>query len=121
MVCHAANRAYCESLGDYSQPFWGAAPEWQRQSTLNGVRFHLGFLETGRHASPSASHEAWLDEKSRAGWKYGPSKDPMQKTHPCCRPYRELPVEQRVKDYIFASIVDSMYTALQKETSLAAS
>ena len=31
-VCHEVNRAYCQALGDDSQPTWEEAPEWQRAS-----------------------------------------------------------------------------------------
>ena len=40
-VCYAANRAYCQTLGDNSQPAWEEAPEWQRTSAINGVSFQL--------------------------------------------------------------------------------
>src|SRR5690606_2187974 len=41
-VAHEINRAYCTALGDDSPPPWDEAPEWQRVSALEGVRFHLG-------------------------------------------------------------------------------
>jgi hypothetical protein len=100
-VCHEVNRAYCLSLGDSSQPSWKNAPEWQKFSAINGVRFHLDNPGT----LPSASHEKWLEEKLATGWKYGLVKNPDTKEHPCCVPYDQLPVEQRAKDYIFSSIV----------------
>lgn len=31
-VCHEVNRAYCQALGDNSQPTWEEAPQWQRQN-----------------------------------------------------------------------------------------
>ena len=40
-VAHTVNKAYCETLGDYSQPSWDEAPEWQKASALQGVEFHL--------------------------------------------------------------------------------
>ena len=40
-VCHEVNRAYCEALGDTSQPAWEDAPEWQRKSAMKGVELHL--------------------------------------------------------------------------------
>ena len=55
-VCHEANRAYCEAMGDNSQVDWGSAPEWQRSSAVNGVKFHVANPGSG----PSASHESWL-------------------------------------------------------------
>lgn len=100
-VAHEINRAYCEALGDTSQPTWEQAPNWQRDSAINGVRFHL----ENPNASPSHSHESWLAEKAATGWKYGPVKDPEAKEHPCFVPYDELPVEQRAKDYLFRAVV----------------
>lgn len=99
-VCHESNRAYCETLGDYSQLPWSNAPEWQRSSAINGVHFHLT-----NEAGPEASHENWLKYKLAEGWAYGPVKDPAQKLHPCCVPYARLPVNQQLKDSIFHAIV----------------
>jgi hypothetical protein len=39
-VCHEVNRAYCESLGDMSQPSWEDAPQWQKDSAMLGVKLH---------------------------------------------------------------------------------
>ncbi|WDS51359.1 hypothetical protein SeF6a_040 [Salmonella phage SeF6a] len=101
-ICHEANRAYCKSVGDDSQLPWEQSPAWQRESACKGVIFHL----TGDR-KPSESHESWMAEKEAEGWVYGPVKDPQTKQHPCMVPYGELPVQQRSKDYIFKSIVDS--------------
>jgi hypothetical protein len=100
-LAHEVNRAYCQSLGDDSQPAWENAPDWQRQSAINGVQFHLAHPE----ASPAHSHEQWLAEKTATGWKYGPVKDPEKKEHPCFVPYDQLPAEQRAKDYLFRGVV----------------
>ena len=102
-VCHEANRGYCKALGDDSQPPWEDAPDWQKESARNGVKFHIANPD----ADPEASHENWLKEKLADHWTYGPVKDVEKKEHPCCLPYKELPVEQRAKDYIFRSIVHS--------------
>ena len=103
-VCHEVNRAYCAALGDHSQLIWEEAPDWQRTSAINGVRFALQHP----HAGPEASHESWLREKAEAGWKWGPVKDPERKEHPCFMPYLHLPVEQRAKDYIFQAVARSL-------------
>jgi RyR domain len=112
-VCHEANRAYCQTLGDYMQPEWEYAPEWQIQSARNGVAFHLNELEHGRTPAPSASHEHWLAEKRADGWKYGPVKNPETKEHPCFVPYEELPLDQRRKDYLFAAICKAFADSAQ--------
>lgn len=100
-VCHQVNRAYCEALGDDSQPIWDAAPEWQRDSVVNGVVF----VANNPNVGPAAAHESWLAQKEADGWVYGEVKDAEAKTHPCCVSYDELPVEQRAKDHIFRAIV----------------
>jgi hypothetical protein len=103
-VCHEANKALCESLGDMSQVSWDEAPEWQKQSAINGVLYNLN----NPNAPASASHDNWLEEKRVAGWKYGAVKDAEKKEHPCFVPYEELPLEQQAKDHLFKGIVSSL-------------
>lgn len=100
-LAHEVNRAYCASIGDGSQVSWEEAPEWQRHSAIAGVEFTL----TNPGAPPSASHESWLKQKEADGWKYGPVKDAERKEHPCFVPYDQLPLDQRVKDYLFQGVV----------------
>lgn len=114
-VCHEANRAYCATIGDNSQPAWEDAPDWQKQSAIVGVKFNLAALERGEDPTPEASHESWLAEKERDGWKYGPVKDAEKKEHPCFVPYEKLPFEQRLKDHIFGSIVGTFVYAHKVE------
>jgi RyR domain len=104
-ICHQANKAYCESLGDRSQLDWEAAPEWQRQSALNGVLFRTECPNTGGYAG---SHENWLKEKVADGWIYGEVKDVEAKKHPCMVEWSELPKAQQFKDRLFCAIVDAL-------------
>jgi len=110
-ICHEANRAYCETLGDMSQPRWEEAPDWQKDSARNGVKFHFAQHATGVNPLPSASHDKWLEQKRAEGWKWGRVKDPAKKEHPCFLPYDELPIEQRLKDYIFGAICEAFVEA----------
>lgn len=103
-VCHEANRAYCATLGDTSQPPWEEAPEWQQKSALNGVTLHIKHPEAG----PERSHESWLAEKVADGWVYGPTKNPDAKQHPCVVPFGDLPIEQQRKDFLFRAIVHAL-------------
>lgn len=100
-ICHEANKAYCESIGDQSQPYWRSAPKWQKDSAIKGVESHLS-----EDFSPEQSHNLWWEHKIAQGWKYGTEKDPDKKTHPCMIKYGDLPVEQRRKDFLFKAIVD---------------
>jgi hypothetical protein len=103
-VCHEVNRAYCEALGDTSQPPWEKAPDWQKSSALIGVAYH----REHRDSTPADSHTSWLAEKKAAGWKYGPKKDPEKKEHPCFLPFEQLPKEQQAKDFLFRAVVRSL-------------
>ena len=103
-VCHEANRIFCQTLGDHSQPSWHGVPTWQHNSATNGVEFHL----TNPDASPSASHENWLAQKEAEGWVYGETKDADAKVHPCMVPFDQLPPEQQAKDTLFKSIVNAL-------------
>jgi len=100
-VAHEINRAYCISLGDDSQKPWDEAPDWQKASCIEGVKFHI----KNPYASPEDSHNNWLQEKEKAGWKYGKVKNEKTKKHPCMKPYDELPQSQRSKDYLFKAVV----------------
>ena len=102
-TAHEVNRAYCKSIGDDSQPSWENAPKWQKDSAMNGVKFHL----TG-NKTPEESHESWLKEKEDDGWIFGEVKDAIKKTHPCFRPYNELPQEQKAKDFLFSAVIESL-------------
>lgn len=108
-IVHEANRAYCQTIGDDSQVAWLNAPEWQRSSAVDGV---VGILD-GRITRPEQSHENWLAEKERTGWKFGPVKDADKKEHPCFVPYSELPAAQKVKDAIFFGIVKACATEVE--------
>jgi predicted CxxxxCH...CXXCH cytochrome family protein len=103
-VAHEANRAYCHSTGDDSQPAWEDAPDWQWESAMAGVCFHLA----NPGAGPEASHESWLAQKAAAGWTYGPVKDPQKKEHPCFVPFADLPIAQQRKDWLSRAVVHAL-------------
>lgn len=112
-ICHEANKAYCAALCDYSHKHWEDAPDWVKDPVLQGVRFHRANPE----APAEALHENWLRAKLADGWKYGPIKDPEKKEHPCCLPFHQLPLEHKVKDYLFKAICHTLSGAGHENTS----
>ena len=105
-AAHEINRVYCQAQGDESQQHWEDAPDWARESAIKGVQGALA------GNTPEQSHEGWLEEKRRTGWKYGPVKDADLKEHPCCVPYGQLPPQQQVKDHLYLLVVRAMASAL---------
>lgn len=103
-IAHEINKAYCESIGDFSQGLWVDAPEWQKKSAVNGVEYHLSNPDT----TPLESHNSWLREKISNGWVYAKIKNASRKEHPCIVSYESLPIDQRAKDFIFKQVVDSL-------------
>ncbi len=103
-VCHEVNAEFCVAFGDFSQPLWENAPDWQKDSAINGVNFHLENPDAGA----SHSHDCWMKEKLDNGWVYGDKKDPDNKTHPCIMDFELLPHAQKAKDFIFKQIVHSL-------------
>jgi hypothetical protein len=100
-ICHEANRALCAVTGDHSQPPWSEAPDWQKESAIHGVKYHLA----NPGASAGHTHEVWLQGKLAAGWQQGPVKDPEAKEHPSLVPFEELPEVEQAKDYLFQAII----------------
>ena len=102
-VCHQVNKAYCEAMGDHSQPDWKDAPQWQKDSAMMGVNLH-----SDNNVGPEASHESWMAQKVADGWVYGALKDPVAKTHYCIVPFHQLSKEQQAKDFIFREVVHAL-------------
>lgn len=103
-AAHETNRAYCHSIGDYTQLAWKFITQEGRSVTIDGVEFHL----KNPDASPRASHENWMKKKIEQGWKYGETRNDVMKTHPSLVPYEKLSQEQRTKDILFSSVVATL-------------
>ncbi len=103
-IAHELNRSFCISIGDTSQPEWIDAPNWQKESAVEGVKYHIENTDS----NPEDSHRNWLKGKKADGWSFGMIKDSEKKEHPCMVEYLELPIEQRSKDYLFSQIIKSL-------------
>jgi hypothetical protein len=103
-VCHEANRQYCRSIGDDSQVPWSQASGGIQASAVQGVRDVI----SGEASTPEQAHERWMAFKRDQGWVYGPEKSEVAKTHPCLRPYGELPLSQRTKDRLFMAVATAL-------------
>lgn len=109
IACYNANKAYCESIGDNSFSSWEEAPQWQRDSIIDGIKFHL----KNPKATKEDSHKNWLKLKEQEGWKYGAVKNPETKEHPCFVPYNQLPESQKFKDALFMNTFNACKAMLE--------
>lgn len=103
-VCHEALRAYSQTLGDNSLLPWEDAPEWQKQSSRDGVRFQFAQFAAGIEATASATHDQWLKQRRAEGTRRGETKDHQTREHPSFVAYENLPAAEKLKDYLFAAI-----------------
>ena len=113
-IAHEANKAYCETLGDFSQDHWNCCDQWQRDTVMNGVRA----IEKRIVTEPEQSHENWLKLKEEEGWVYGKKKNSNKAlgalTHPYMLPFKELTHAQQMKDFLFFSIVVTLLGKINK-------
>ncbi len=100
-AAHEVNRVFCQHIADFPSPSWADASEEIRASARMGVRQ----LSEDPFMTPAESHQRWMDNKLEQGWRYGEAKNEETKTHPCLRPYHELPPSQRAKDHLFRAVV----------------
>lgn len=56
-------------------------------------------------------HEVWAANRIKEGWKYGPTRDDLKKTHPCLVPYEQLPDSE--KDYDRATSQETLKLILK--------
>jgi RyR domain len=101
-VARETIRAYQRENGEPVSPPWSEAEEWDRDSMLAGVRAVLA------GATPEELHERWMARRLEEGWKLGPVKDTAARIHPNLVPYADLPAGQRVKDVLFAAVVQAV-------------
>ena len=111
-VCHEANKALCEAIGDFSQEAWNDAKKWQRDSAKKGVACFMANPE----APDSAQHDAWMKDKIDNGWLLGVKKNAIAKRHPCLVPFDKLPPEQQAKDVLFMAMCKTLLPLVKDES-----
>lgn len=104
-VCHEANRALTCVIGDVPvQPEWNAAPEDMKISSIRGVVRVL----TDPKITSAQLHYEWARDHHNSGWTWGPTRDPVAKTHPAMVSWNELPEAVRKKDAVFRAIIGAL-------------
>lgn len=81
-------------------PRWESAPEENKTTFINGVRYHLDNPEI----TPAETHDWWMQDKAEKGWTYGEVKNEDLKQHPSMVPFSLLSDLERGKDVIFIEL-----------------
>ena len=67
----------------------------------------------------ACEHMRWMRFHYYYNWEWGPKKDFIKRTHPCLKPFEELPREEQLKDLsnVTLAIKDkTFYVKIAKET-----
>lgn len=82
---------------------------WSRRDDAFRTQF-LDVIERqcgpDRKADPEELHNDWWRKYEEMGWRYGPTRDPVAKTHPDMVPFDELGWEERNKDAVFVALCE---------------
>lgn len=109
-IIYDANGALCRNNNEDWIP-WEKLTEEQQKGYEKAVLMKLA----NPSMTPKEQHESWLSTRISEGWVYGEVKDVEKKESPCLVPYEELPLNQRVKDHLFASIVLTLSEFIEVE------
>lgn len=91
-ICHEAHLALRIGLNASADDMhFDALPQWRKDMVTRQVRL----FREGK--GPREVHQAWIETMTAQGWRYGTSRNLIQKTHPDMVPYDQLPVEEKAK------------------------
>jgi len=74
-----------------------------RPSPIDTSHVHLDSqLEKLTELLAANAHDNWARQRLQEGWKYGPVRDDVTKSHPCLVPYDQLPESEKEYDRLTA-------------------
>jgi hypothetical protein len=82
------------------EPWWWREGAFRKQFIATIERICAPGYET----TPEAEHDSWWRAYEKMGWRYGPIRDVVAKTHPDMVPFDELPIAEREKDAVFLDL-----------------
>jgi hypothetical protein len=102
-VCHEVNRAYCQALGDNSQPPWKNASALKKSNTLQAVRNYILSISAETEKSRASAEAQEIVES----WVNGPEKYPDLGV---TTRLGVLPPELQAREDMFVAVVRAVLT-----------
>lgn len=84
-------------------------PVWEDLSVGQRCRAAVAVDDLMRNPhikEPEDFHDIWANPLYDDGWVWGPVYSLKTKQHPCLVPYDELPDAEKIKDMIWASLIE---------------
>lgn len=104
-IIHETHRAYCYTLGDKTPLPWDSTPE----DIQNTIRRMIAIVVEDPSMDAEKFHRSWMEDKLKAGWTHGFTRDAVRKTHPRLLPFDQLEESERKKDEAFVTLVRLFY------------
>lgn len=82
---------------------WAERDEAFRTQFLSVIEMMCG---PDRKSDPEELHDDWVRAYEAMGWRYGPERDPIAKTHPDMVPFGDLGHEEQIKDAVFVALCE---------------
>lgn len=82
---------------------WSQRDEAFRRQFVGVIAMMTG---PDRKSDPEELHNDWWRKYEEMGWRYGPIRDPVAKTHPDMVPFEELGWRERNKDAVFIALCE---------------
>jgi RyR domain len=82
---------------------WPERDEAFRDQFIDVVTMMCG---PDRKTSPEELHDDWVEAYEKMGWRYGPERDPVAKTHPDMVPFDQLGPLEQAKDAVFIALCE---------------
>jgi hypothetical protein len=102
-------------IGDNAPRAWEHASKEKRAGYILAVQGVIDHPDI----SPEKQHMEWCDSMYAKGWTYGHELSEGNRVHPNLLKYQDLPQEQRIKDWVFLSVVKGLLSAVSSSKSKA--
>jgi len=109
-MVHQTDKAYCESIGDYSNKNWEQAEPADKKRMEDIVQFYTD----NPLAMDCSIHNVWIKAMVMDGWVKGDEFNPFTKTHPGIIKFEEIPFEQQVRATIIRRVIGTLGSLLEK-------